>query len=298
MSQTWTVIDNSAQDVPTVNNNLQAQTVSLRSNFSGTSAPGAIVEGQWFVDTTTASDPIPYFRANSAWVCVGNLKARAAKDMNDFELTNARIENLGADPAASGSKIGRVFYNIVDEKIKYDDGATIQTVHTGDVTAVRQLPMSDVGLDDTNPPTAGTAGTTPTNRGWLFDAVNELYSFTVRVPTNWKGDGDILLDLDCVLPSGQVTGEDIAWTMDWVAYASGEDATKTSTNVTSATEISGTTTAGTMYRCTLNFDYDDSDNPITAGDILVGEIHLTTIASVASVVVAGASMRYTANNAG
>jgi hypothetical protein len=298
MSQDWTDNDLTTDDVPSCINQSDGKLTTLRSNFSGTSAPGSPVEGQLFVDSTTASDLILYFRNNAAWVAVGNLKARAAKDMNDFELENARVENLAADPAASGSKIGRVFYHTSDEKIRFDDGSAIQTLHSGDVTCVKHLPMPDTGCDASNPPTAGTAGTTPTNRGWNFDAANELYSFAVRVPQNWDAASDLYLDLDCVLGQGETDGEDIDWEMDYISIASGEDATKTSTNVTSATEVSATTSAGAMYRCAITFDYNDGDNAVTAGDLIVAEIHRTSLASVGGVVVTGASLRYTGNNAG
>jgi hypothetical protein len=298
MAQTFTEHDTSSDDVPTCLNAQQTRTTTLQSNFSGSSAPASPVEGQLFVDTTTASDLILYFRNNAAWQAVANMKMRANKDCNDKEMTNFRVENLGADPSSAAGKAGRLFHNTADGKWKGDDGSAIVTLHSGTVTAVRELPLTDGGKDASNPPTIDTVGTTPTVRGLLFDATNELYSFSFRVPQNWDGASDLTLHLDCALDGAEANGDDIDWTMDWVAAATTEDLTKTSTANNTTTDIGNATSAGEFIRCALTFDYDDGDNPITAGDRVVAEIHRSDLAEVDGVVLVGASLQYTATNAG
>lgn len=47
------------------------------------------------------------------------------------EFKGFRLENVAVDPAFSGQNIGRMFYNTVDGKVKYDTGTEIKEVGSG-----------------------------------------------------------------------------------------------------------------------------------------------------------------------
>lgn len=297
MGQTYAAIDQATQTGTAVLGHLDDRTDSLQSSFSGTAYPGSPVEGQLCYRTDT---DILYVYSDASWSEIATAGNELAADM-EFSFQEAkemRVENLAADEAVAAGKDGHVFYHTGEGELKFVDNGvdtavkTVRSVIQGTTVRELNLPLSAVGLDASNPPTAGTKGTTPTWRGYLFDATNELMSFVVRVPADYH-TADLTLRLKCVLNQAETANDDIDWSGNVRSIVSGESASGTSTaTAASLTDIGANNADGDMIDCDITIDYDDADNPINAGDTLCVEINRTDLAEVGGVILVAATLRY------
>lgn len=302
MGQTFVAINQAAQSGTTILGNLDDKTLSLQSCFSGTSFPGSPVEGQLCYRTDT---DILHIYAAAAWHQVLiSLSVTTSVEANWQQFKELRVENLGADEATGAGKSGYVFYRTDLGDLRFVDidvdnvVKKLCNVIPGTSKDVVEIPLSEGWKDASNPPTDAFKGTTPSVRGLLFDAVNELFSLNVRVPTNYSGDGDLSLILACVLNQAETNGDDIDWSADLLSLADGESATAPSTAAAaSATDIGTNSADGELIRCTITIDYDDATNPVNPGDRLLVEIHRTDLAEVGGVILVGAALQYPCDEA-
>ncbi len=296
MGQTYAAIDQSAQTGTVVLGHLDDRTDTLQSSFSGTGNPGSPVEGQLCRRTDT--EAMTYYDGAS-WVPFAGLGEEwvADAEVSFQQLKEARVENLGADEAVAAGKDGHLFYHTGSGDLKMVDEAVdsavkvMRNVIIGTTTQTLDLPQPL--LDASNPPTAGTKGTTPTHRGWLFAAANELASWSIRVPSDYRNSGNLTLRLWCVLNQAETNADDIDWSADLTSLISGESTTGTSTAAAASTTDIGTDSAdGDLHTCDIVIDYDDADNPVNAGDLLTIEIHRTDLAEVGGVILEHAALIY------
>ena len=304
MATTFVAIDQTAQQVTTILGNLDDKTLSLQSSFSGTSFPGSPVEGQLCYRTDT---DILHIYAAAAWHEVVITRTLTDTVQANFQqFAEMRVENLGADEATGAGKSGHVFYRTDLGDLRFVDMDVDSAVKKlcavipGTSTDVVEIPLANAWLDASNPPTAATKGTTPTVRGLLFDATNELMSLHARVPTNYSADGDLSLKLDCVLNQAETNGDDIDWSADLLSLdpLGNESVTGTSTAAAASLTDIGTDSAdGEMIQCSIAIDFDDATNPVAAGDRLLIEIHRTNLTEVGGVILVGATLEYPCDDA-
>jgi len=291
-----------ASSVDTNIQNVIENTDTLRSSFSGTSAPTGPVVGQLWIDTSGSQDILKVYGdlygTGNAWYEVSSVlhgDLDLGGDGTAKQLVNARAENLGAHVTPSAGNLGRVYYHTGEEKaLVVTTSAKREHLWSAKNTDYQrvELPIDSWGRDATNPPTVTAIGTTPTIRGWLFDATNEKAGIFVRVPQGYSGDADLKLRLFCLLNATETGGDDIDWTLNWEsrAPAANEPFGGTSTSATVAQDCPTNVTQYTSYMVDLTIDFDDATNPVAAGDLLALEIARTNLSTVAGVIVVGAEL--------
>jgi hypothetical protein len=302
-TQTFDAITQSSDTGTEVLAILDSRTDTLRACFVGPSGPSSPVVGQfWLNDTTTPlvlSQWGDHDGTGAAWNEV-LITAAISSDMtlNYNEILEGRMANLAGHPSVSAGRDGHLYILTGDGELYFIDQAVdgvtkkVCAVTVGTTTDRVQMPMSDVGLGGT-PPTLKTKGTTPAVIGWEFDATGELYSWNVRVPLNFSADGDLNLNLSCVLDQAETANDDIDWSADVLSLADGESTTGTSTAAAaSLTDIGANNAEGDLTLCTIVIDYDDATNPVVAGDLLHIEIHRTNLTEVGGVIVTLAELVY------
>lgn len=299
MVQTYAAIDQSAQTVTVVLGHLDDRTDSIQTSFSGSSAPGSPAVGWVYYDT---DDEALYQYGDpdgngNGWHEIANLaQLNGDLNFNQNEAVNMRVENLGAHGTPASGNDGEIYLLTSDGECYFLDFTVTNSVKkivaviAGVTTDAVEIPLGS--LDASNPPTAGTKGTTPTVRGWLFDAANEIISLNVRVPANYSADADLTLRLMCLLNQAETAGDDIDWTVDLLSLADGESATGTSTQATIAHDIGTDNADGDVHFVDITLDYDDGDNPVVAGDLLLMEAHRTDLANCGGVILTNAYLIY------
>lgn len=314
-----------AQDYPDINTasggddfktgvvNLIDRSDTLRSCFSGTSSPSSPVEGQLWADTSATPYLLKWYAdigAGAAWVVIGPIQRLNSAISLDPSSGGTRatvneaviaLEDRGAHISAAAGNVGYLYLLTGDGAIHYMSTASVRAtilniLLSGSYDTV-ELDLNSFLLDATNPPTVKAKGSTPTLRGFEFDAANELAVLPIVVPANWDGASDLVLELDCVLDQAESNGDDIDWSADWIAATpgtSGDLVSKTSTAAAaSATDIGSSNTGdGALHRCSITIDHDHADNPVVAGDLLAVEIHRTDLAQVGGVIVVAARLKY------
>lgn len=297
MSQTYTTIDLATQSAADVLGHLATRTDTLRSAFSGSTAPSSPVAGQtWLDESATERVFKAYFDAEGSgagWYEVGSVLHGNLKLRNN-QLVDARLENLSSHTTPASGVVGEAYLYTTDAKARLIVSATKREVilSASNVDYMAIDLFAGMQRDATNPPTAGTKGTTPTCRGWLFDATNELASFVARVPQGYSGDANLKLRLLCVLNAAETANDDIDWTCDYTAAepSSAEAVSKTSTSVTAAKDMGSTVAEGSVHVVDITLDYADATNPIAAGDVLTLEVHRTDLANCSGVILVGAQL--------
>lgn len=298
MSQTFADVDQTGSATTCIGQ-LEDRTDTLRSSFSGSSAPSSPVDGQLWLDTSGSEDILKVYAdlegSGGAWYEVGSVLHGDLKLRNN-ELVDARLENLGSHTSPASGVVGEVYLYTGDNKARVIVSSTVREVVLSG-SSVDFIPVrvfGDLILDATNPPTAGTKGTTPTVRGWLFDAANELASFSVRVPAGYSATADCKLRLTCVLNQAETSGDDIDWTADLVSIApsSSEVVSGTSTQATVAQDMGANVSEGAVHVVDITLDFDDATNPIAPGDLLCVEIHRTNLSNCGGVLVTDAAVLF------
>lgn len=296
MSQTFNATNSGSSAA--VADALLVNTNTLRSAFSGSSAPGSPVQGQLWLDTSAASYVLKVYAdlegTGAAWYVVGSIGA-GALDLKNNQMVNVRLENVTSETTPAAGVIGEVYLHTTNAKARVIVSATVREIiwSASNVDYQRvELPATAWDRDATNPPTAATKGTTPTCRGWLFDAANELASIAVRVPAGYSADADLKLRLFCVLNQAGTPSDDIDWTLDLVSVtpSSADVLSQTSTQATVTKDLGATVADGSWHVCDLTIDYDDANNPVAAGDLLFLQIHRTDLANCGGVIFVGAQL--------
>lgn len=302
MAQTFTTSlsgNTSAQ----AHDNVHVNTTTLRTSFSGSSSPGSPVQGQLWLDTSASEYVLKVYAdlegTGAGWYEVGRV-LHGNLDLGNNEMVDVRLENKGSHTTPASGVVGEVYLLTGDSKARVIVSATEREVllsaNNTDYFAVDAY--GSMQRDATNPPTAATKGTTPTVRGWLFDATNELASFTCRAPQGYSADADVKLRLLCILNQAETAGDDIDWTCNYVVRAPGsaELVSDTSTAATVASDLGSTVADGSVHVVDLTLAYNDATNPIAAGDIIAAEISRTNLTNCGGVILVGAAFLFPVGN--
>lgn len=140
-------------------------------------------------------------------------------------------------------------------------------------------------------PTDATAGTTPTIPVLLFNATNELLSFSTVMPANWDKSKDCSLAFILGLASAQSNNDTLDMTVDYVTIkknTTGAGVAKTSTQLTPSIDVTTATglAIGDVYVISMVLAAADSDNGFALDDEAIAfcaELHLTNVTEVADI---------------
>jgi hypothetical protein len=164
-----------------------------------------------------------------------------------------------------------VFKNAIKVRLKANGSLTIpaSAVITGGTVPSRvrriHLPIEEWTLGST-PPTAAAVGT---YNGLSFDADAETLHRNFRVPDDWDGASNLSLKLRFVNEAGTAItdGQTVIWLTSLRSKADEEVADAGTAAAGSGTHTqSGAGTDKEFNLVTVAIDYDDSDQPVAAGD--------------------------------
>lgn len=300
MSQTYNDIDQATDTGTQVFTKLDDRTDTLRSTFSGTSLDGSPVVGEQNMHLDGSASGYDVWKAyydpegsGDAWYeCGSVLHTDLTAVDGNHELIGWRFENTGTAPTPGAGTVGQVILDTsggTNRMKVVRDASTLDTVMHGNAAEyiAIDLPIGSWDFDATNPPTATTVGTTPTIRGWAFNATNEQMSTSVRIPDGFSDTADCKLRFYCALESAETASDTIDATFDYVVLTpdNNEVLTKTSTQSTVSESIAANNSQYALHQFDFTIDYDDANNPIDAGDLLIGQFALSSVASVAGIIV-------------
>jgi hypothetical protein len=148
------------------------------------------------------------------------------------------------------------------------------TLTAGDISATVasrtrkvRLPVGS-WIPGATPPVAATVGT---YRGYSFDADAEILNTSIEVPGDWTGAGDLTLKIPWMPESGAALAdtETVKWVLTLRSKADTEvvDAGTAYTNSVTYTQ-SGAGTDKQQIISSITIDYDNTNQPIAAGDTL------------------------------
>lgn len=268
-----------------------ANVEEVRICFAGASEPSPKNEGQFWLDTSVTPPILKQYLDNGgglAWEIVGTL-LHGDLDCDLNQLINARFENTATSPTPDAGNVGYMILHTGEERLQVVVSASEfdRVVHgnSGDLIPI-DLFVGQWKLDATNPPTEATKGSTPTTRGLLFDAVNELASIQFRIPQGFTDAHDIKLRLFTALNQAETAGDDEDWTADLVAVQpdNGEGFAGTSTQAVALVDLGSHVADGDSHQIDITLDYDDATNPLNPGDLVTVEIHRTNLTEVGGVI--------------
>lgn len=221
-----------------------------------------------------------------------------------YQIKGARIENVADLAVAALNNKGLLQFRTSDGELYVADvGVSGGNKGLLSVTPAAsydtvELPLEgDVGNDATHPPTKQAKGAL---EGWLFDAVNEKRTFAFVMPKNWQGASDAKLRLSQVLNQGEVAGDDIEWSGEIrTVIPAQENVLKAATALVDVStdigaDVDGVDDGG-FHRSDLTLDFDDPDNPLSAGALVLVTIWRKTVGGagkVSGVVVFRAELLY------
>ncbi len=120
-------------------------------------------------------------------------------------------------------------------------------------------------------PTAPTAVTVGTFRGFGFDADNEEAFVNFEVPSDWDGVSDMAFELHWYPTAGDAiaNGETVKWDATYRSIADGEAVDNgTVVSITSTLTGGASETDKEHYETSMTIDFDNVNQPLTAGDDL------------------------------
>jgi hypothetical protein len=313
----WTEINPDVDDHVDGFTRLEGQTAELRANAAGSDFPDDPVLGQFFLLTATVPHQLYQYcdinDAGAAWVpaATGRLFAdlNADPDVAETRTEPFRIlglcpENVAALHTATATNAGMLERKTGDGELYMAD----QPVSGGWKGLLSVAPLSydtvelqlesSFGNDAVNPPTQQSKGVLT---GWLFDATNEKRTFAFTVPRNWQGATDAKFKLYQVLNAAQTGGDDIEWSGEIRTLIPGQEkvAKAATALVDAVTDVGavadGIDDGGGPHVTTLNIDYDDATNPLSAGCLVLVTVWRKTVGGAgkaAGTVVFGALFAY------
>lgn len=301
MSQTFTTPNSG--DGATVMDDLNANTVTLRSSHSGTSAPTGVV-GLVFMhedQTTSNYDRLEvYGNPDGGGDGFHGILEFSPDNFTGVDgthqLINWRMENTASPTAAASGTVGWFGLDTsgaTNRMTVNRDASTQDVVLHGNSAEYEptRLPLNEWTVGAT-PPTATTIGTTPTTDALLMDATAETLRLVVDVPKGMDGATSPILRLKFALNIAEDPNDDINITVDMISVTPGttDALTKTSTQYTGTTDIGAITAQYSTHFVDVTLTYSDATNPIAAGDQLTLEFHLTNLTTVGAVLFLGATL--------
>lgn len=300
MGQTFVAVDQATQTGTVVMGHLTDQASTLRSCFSGSSSPGTPVDGQLWLDTSATPHILKCYAdlggGGSAWREVASIIHGPFEGGNN-QLTNVRLENTASHTTPASGVIGEPYLHTGTSKgwlvVSAAKREVILSGYSSDCIPI-WIPAGAWDRDATNPPTAAAVGTSPVVRGWQFDATNEKASFAVKVPAGYSADADVKLEFYAYLLSAETDSDTIDAAADYVSLQPDNEelATATSTQATCAESIGTGNTQYSLHKFVITLAYNDATNPIAAGDMLEIEFGLTSVASVAGIIMRGVLCKF------
>lgn len=140
----------------------------------------------------------------------------------------------------------------------------------GDVTLPGYIRHHDITIAAaTTGPTAPTATTVGTFRGFGFDADNEAVYFALEIPSDWDGISDLALVVHWYSASGDIiaNGETVKWDAEYRSVTAG-DAIDNGTSVTATVTFTGGASEVDKehYQSSITIDYDNVNQPLAVSD--------------------------------
>ena len=169
-------------------------------------------------------------------------------------------------------------------------------ISVSDYTRTAKIPATSARVGSTAP----TATSIINTRGLGFDADAEIAFIAVPIPSDWNGLSDLILKTSFCGTAGDAIadGETVKFDISYNSIAANEA-------VDSGTEKAATTTytqsgAGTdkeMIIEDITIDYDNADQPITAGDALFIKFNrdVSTDTYTGAAIVQAWALQYTSN---
>lgn len=176
----------------------------------------------------------------------------------------------GAQADLPSLNLGELGFVTDTKRLYIGDG--VSNVLIGQDKAFVQFSFGSLGEGDTRSPGVATAG--PVS-GYVFDdgRAEYLYGHFV-VPSFYRADTDITAKIHWMNDSAQTGDNDVVWAMDYHIYADTETYGSKTTTTESVTDGPGNNaSAGTLIISTVTLEYDDTNNPINASDIVSFSIY-------------------------
>jgi hypothetical protein len=218
-------------------------------------------------------------------------------NFSNYQATNFRLENTASHTTPASGVIGEPYLHTGTSKAWIVTSASKREVVLSGFSTdyiATWIPAGAWERDATNPPTDAAVGTSPVVRGWQFDATNEKASFSVKVPAGYSADANPILEFYAYLLSAETDADTIDAAVDYVSLQpdNEEVPTATSTQATCAESIGTGNTQYSLHKFTIALTYNDATNPVAAGDLLEVEFGLTSVASVAGIIMRGVLAKF------
>lgn len=170
----------------------------------------------------------------------------------------------------AGEIAARFTVSVSDYVATFDQVSSVVASRTRKI----RLPLNSWVLDGSAPPTAGVAGVFPALG--FATAADDIIRNSLEVPSDWDGASDLALKLRWTNTAATAIAqtETVAWRCDWRSKAAGElyDAGTAGTATTTYTEADDPGIDKEIIETSITIDYDDGDQPLTAGDDLALEL--------------------------
>lgn len=230
-------------------NSTQNDTVTNATTAGDTSLTKA---GENFLTSTAVGDYVIIYSGSTA------------ADYGVYLIASRTDTIITLDSACSGSDSDVDFIVIDSSASVFEEGGSI---YLPGYTRHIAMPASTSQVGATAP----TATTVGTSRGLGFDADGELVFFDTVIPEDWNGTSDMNIEIYWSAENGDAVAdtEQVIWDTEYRSVAEGEAVDNgTLVNVACTHTQSGGGTDKELYETTCTIDYDDANQPLTAGDTL------------------------------
>lgn len=180
-------------------------------------------------------------------------------------------------------------------------------------TSMDTIFVNEIRLDEytqyfsIDPSNATVGVTAPTNttigtfRGLTFDADAEVAYFEFEIPDDWNGTSDLgIMGYFTNQPSTAIgAGETVIFDFEYRSIAEGETLTNgTAVTVSGTYTQSGAGTDGELIEGGVVIDYDNVNQPLTAGDLMGIKVNrdMTTDTYASDIIIVKWEITYTSNS--
>jgi hypothetical protein len=310
MPLSWTLLDDDQDTGTSITasfQRLESQTHALKVTRAGAVEPDDPEVGDQWLDTSTTPHVLKVYAqidaGGAAWRPVGpytrladsiNADPGAPQDRAEpFVFKGFRFESLADFPGIVATNTGFTFRLTGTGEIWSSDSVVaggwrgLMNVVKNVSLDTQELPLeSDFGNDGVDPPTRVAKGVL---EGWLFDDVDEARTVAFVVPKNWDGATDMKVRLHQVLDEAETANDSLEWSGEVrVLPLQGGKTTKAATALAaSVLDIGAVADAidegGGPHVSELTIDYDDVDNPLSVGALVLVTVWRTTVGGAGKV---------------